>query len=334
MWCANEDFVLPCSCSSALGSLDMTMFPKPGIVNVNANRRGRRVARACLGCGVEIAVVNTEIKRGRGKYCSLACWYSSKKKSKSRKCRECGKMFANINALLYCGKECFLARSTRIKTAKCAACGKEFVRKYPASRVKHCSLACMGMTARDPLIFFTCMHCRKECSHREMGGRRRKFCSKDCQHAHNVAENSALYRGNRRRTRGATWPRQSRLARERDHNTCQGCGLVTKYRACIDHIVPFRLTVVYAQTDNLDPNDILNLVALCRACHGRKTQAENRLLAGDLVGFLAEIRAFLPMDRVEVALNLWGLGQKKKISLPFEPMPNFVYTERHIWRNQ
>jgi endogenous inhibitor of DNA gyrase (YacG/DUF329 family) len=287
------------------------------------------IERDCPVCGLSF-IPRRDYREKR--FCSLKCWYSSGQKAKNRKCRECGKTFNSKHNLMFCGKECFAARSIRRRTSNCIACGKEFVKERRTSTVKHCSRACMGISARDPLIHFTCLHCGKQSNHRGMGERKRKFCSTKCQYAYNVADNSPLYRGNRRHSRGATWPRQSKIARERDGNTCQGCGAVPNERASIDHIVPFRLTVVYAQTDGLDPNDPRNLIALCRSCHGKKTQAENKLLAGDLIGFLSAIRSFLPIGRVEAALDLWGLGRKKKQTLPFEPVPLFARAARGIAR--
>lgn len=67
----------------------------------------------------------------------------------------------------------------------------------------------------------------------------------------------------------------------------------------VDHIVPFRL---------VKENLLLNLISLCRDCHAVKTAIEARLLGGDILGFLAELRIRQwPMDRVEAALRHYKL---------------------------
>ena len=120
-------------------------------------------------------------------------------------------------------------------------------------------------------------------------------------------ENHPLFRGNRRGYRGANWHKQAALARERDGGLCQGCGALCNEKASVDHIVPFRLTREYGAHESKDPNDLHNLISLCRSCHAKKTQAERKLLKGDVIGFLSVVRVFMPIDKVEAALIFWGL---------------------------
>jgi hypothetical protein len=41
----------------------------------------------------------------------------------------------------------------------------------------------------------------------------------------------------------------------------------------------------------IDPHQVRNLFSLCRSCHGKKTMAEVYLMAGNLMRFIAELRA-------------------------------------------
>jgi hypothetical protein len=67
------------------------------------------------------------------------------------------------------------------------------------------------------------------------------------------------------------------------------------------------LTREYGEREGKDPNDLHNLMSLCRSCHAKKTHAERKLLRGDVIGFLAAVRVFMLIDRVESALAFWGL---------------------------
>lgn len=284
----------------------------------------KQVPVRCRHCGKEWTVRPSILRRGEGKYCSPACWYASGTKHKNRKCRGCGAKFENRQANIYCSEACFRDFSRRRRTRACVVCGSSFEVFAPHRNTKTCSKKCKFDLHRQAPIPFKCRNCGAEKQHVSMGGRKRIYCSKECQTAFMVGVNSPLYRGNRRHDRGPTWGKQSRLARKRDGNTCQGCGATSKELASVDHIVPFRLAVLYGQTDGIDPNHLDNLLCLCRSCHGKKTQAEARLLAGDVMGFRMAINAILPMDKVEIALSMWKIGRKAKVMLPFDPIPKFI----------
>ena len=216
-------------------------------------------------------------------------------------------------------------KSVPKKPKACKHCGKEFFPPPSTIARKFCCLRCAN-SSRVKLMPQICEQCGSEFT--PYNSRKRRFCSSNCQHKSMVGSEHPLWRGNRRQERGSTWKENSKIARDRD-KVCVGigCGLSPVeigQRLSVDHIVPFRLTVIYGQTDGIDPNDLRNLAALCRSCHAKKTQAESLLLRGDMIGFLSIIRTIMPMDRIETALALWGLGRKKENLIPFGSTPIFL----------
>jgi DEAD/DEAH box helicase domain-containing protein len=64
---------------------------------------------------------------------------------------------------------------------------------------------------------------------------------------------------------GPNWSLQKKLARMRDHFTCQVCGAVEQDQAHhVHHKIPFKTFISYEQANQLD-----NLVTLCPSCHRR-----------------------------------------------------------------
>lgn len=87
-------------------------------------------------------------------------------------------------------------------------------------------------------------------------------------------------------TRGASWPRQRDLARERDGFCCRFCGApeADGRQHHVHHLEPFRSFGWLPGRNERDvaANDLVNLVTLCDACHARveRTVANNSTLAG------------------------------------------------------
>lgn len=256
--------------------------------------------KECKTCG---STYESRDLRGAG-YCSPKCFYAQGTKYKSRICRHCGGKFGNRNALLYCSRKCFESHILKRKTIACVVCGTYFERGRPCLSTKTCSSKCMGEYSRKPTVTVKCVGCGVEFSHRPMGNREQKYCTFACSAKHRVGENHHSFRGNRRGYRGANWPRQAGLARDRDSNTCVGCGSSQDKKASVDHIVPFRVAKSY--NDSRDPNDLINLACLCRSCHAKKTGAERALLNGDISGFLIATKVIIPLERIEAALSFWG----------------------------
>lgn len=101
--------------------------------------------------------------------------------------------------------------------------------------------------------------------------------------------------------RGKEW-RQARLAAETNFCEVPRCDAflheqlkdeVIRKHPPIDHIVPelllFSLNLIH-------PHDRVNLICLCKACHGRKKTVEDRLFRGDKMGFLAGLRSAGPWN--------------------------------------
>jgi len=62
-----------------------------------------------------------------------------------------------------------------------------------------------------------------------------------------------------------------------------------------------------------DPNDLDNLVCLCRKCHQKKTTGiERRLLRGDVIGFISKMKSFVGEERTIKALSLYNLYDEFK----------------------
>jgi hypothetical protein len=207
-----------------------------------------------------------------------------------------------------------------IKT--CAYCSRQY-KTFPSHKSIFCSLKCSN-ASRAKLKPQPCEYCGKDFI--PENSRKHRFCSRICRDNYTKGINHPLWRGNRRHERGATWKANRKIARERDV-LCVGCGASSEdagQKLSVDHIIPFRFTAIYAQTDNLDPNDLLNLVTLCRACHAKKTQAERILLRGDLEGFLSIVRDIIPAEHLDAAIRLWHIGELKPNLLTFEPVASFL----------
>jgi DEAD/DEAH box helicase domain-containing protein len=74
---------------------------------------------------------------------------------------------------------------------------------------------------------------------------------------------------------GANWPVQRQRALDRDHYTCQNCGLVgSKTPLHVHHKIPFRQFPGWLQANQMD-----NLITLCPTCH-RKAETLIKMRSG------------------------------------------------------
>lgn len=238
-------------------------------------------------------------------------------------CGFCGKEFANRNRLVFCSRTCFVARNIARKTRACALCGKLFMIATPCSDQTLCSHQCRAANLTKTRIGL-CKGCGANFKYHGLGRREKKYCSGACLKEHFRGRNHPSFRGLRKAERGHSWGINSAIARDRDGNICQGCGGSGRQRSSVDHIIPFRWAVLYAQNDGLDPNALVNLIALCRRCHSRKTHAEYILLRGDFEGFRDAVREIIPSDRLAEALSFWKIGRQIPQVLPFEAVPSFL----------
>ncbi len=178
----------------------------------------------------------------------------------------------------------------------CIICNKVF--SPTRGNKKYCSLKCFRGHRKREIKTYSCLQCKKRWTpHYAINTRPRKFCSKECQKLFMRGKNAPFWRGEQTKDRGSEWKSVSASIRDKDHQKCQVCGLEQQRpKLSIDHIVPFRLC-----NENVD----INLMALCirNGCHTIKTQAETKLLKGDIVGFLSKLRSSnWPMTRVTAAL--------------------------------
>jgi 5-methylcytosine-specific restriction endonuclease McrA len=200
-------------------------------------------------------------------------------------CRECGASFIrNKQWQKFCGDACSKAdrnrrlrknRKAAIIEGNCESCGQPF------TKPRH--LYVKRLIQRQP-----------------------KFCSLSCAYAARRGADSPKFRGGVITYRGAKWLDVAEQTRARDQYLCVPCGALTKSRKhSVDHIIPFRLMVQWG----LDPNQPDNLVTTCGSCHGKKQGFEDRLIRGDVVGFLRGLVSIhYPLDRIRAACALAGLS--------------------------
>lgn len=283
----------------------MTLKPRP------------MATRTCRHCGRDF-LRQRKIRVGKlgSHYCSPKCWYDwqNKHSKKRRTCPQCSKEFVCSYALQKtCSRRCnSLMRGAR--TVNCEICGKAVYRNPGAARsARFCSLQCHNKDQKiDSISEITCTNCGKAFQRRTAQRRRKRaFCSRECQHKHNRGANNPTWRGQRRHERGTTWRDNAKTARERDGHKCQSCGMESRrgQRVSVDHIIAYRLAVGYSAENGVDPNHLTNLISLCRGCHTRKTlRAEAKLLRGDVLGFIADAKAIIPLEKLMAALTLWELA--------------------------
>ena len=250
-----------------------------------------------------------------------------------RPCIECGTPFKPQHLdTKFCSRRCKAKAGGRRRLGKeykrtCPNCSTQFTTKQPFQ--KFCSPTCIGSARsfkrirnrpQNPLraarLNTPCLHCGGPCRQFRSKYRSRtaKFCSRRCTVLHRRGVNHPAWRGPKLNDRGANWQDRAKEAIERDGNICQICksehvprptkaGWSWK-RPPVDHVVPYRL----ARETSKDPNALLNLLTACISCHGKKTPLERLLLKGDVVGFLGGLRILgWPMDRVQIALDFYGL---------------------------
>jgi len=168
----------------------------------------------------------------------------------------------------------------------CENCGKE-VYKYQSqikkSKMIFCSQKCQhewrtgktGTINNPKGIYKECAFCGKPFYVYPSEISTKKYCSSECKYSYERREgvhagaNCNFWRGGFDEYRGENWHYQRDLARERDHNTCQECGLSSTeagYEMCVHHKIPFR----FFNGDYIKANDLSNLICLCRRCHQKQ----------------------------------------------------------------
>jgi 5-methylcytosine-specific restriction endonuclease McrA len=223
------------------------------------------------------------------KYCSLKCCDRARlvreQKGPIREnvpCKVCGKPFNQDRSNgSYCSKRCNWASK---------ASGRQYKLRIPKG-----------------LIEARCEQCGVEFKHKMRSSERKaRFCSFPCWYKSNSGTNNPATRDGVFHVPPAqVWRDACAYIRERDGHMCTACQAEYSGRKHpIDHIIPRRMVHGWGS----DPHMIANLVTLCRACHGRKLHAENKVIKGDIVGFVLGLAAMrYPMHRVEEAFRQYGL---------------------------
>lgn len=185
----------------------------------------------------------------------------------------------------------------------CKACGCIFY-KSPSMPDECCGMACRN-AAKTKIPLQPCENCGVQFRALTFG-RRMRYCSRACFRSHWRGRNNPHWLGNRRHERGITFKANAMIVRERDCK-CLGCDKPQSElpeKLSVDHVVPFRLAK-YAE--GVDPNDVRNLVSLCRRCHVRKTRRERHLLRGDLFAFRMTVSSIIPIHMIDQALDLFDI---------------------------
>jgi 5-methylcytosine-specific restriction endonuclease McrA len=138
--------------------------------------------------------------------------------------------------------------------------------------------------------------------------RQPKFCSLQCAYRERRGDKSPKFRGCAVSYRGVGWVHTAEIIRARDEYLCGICReLPDKTKHHVDHVIPFRLMKLWG----LDPNHYDNLQTLCNSCHSTKHHVEDRLLKGDLLGFLCGLVAMnYPIGRIRAACAVAELTTK------------------------
>lgn len=133
---------------------------------------------------------------------------------------------------------------------------------------------------------------------------------------------------------GKNWDKQRQLARERDHYTCQICGVLEKEKAHdVHHKIAFRNF-----KDSLQANQLENLITLCPSCHKRAemTIKMRSGLAGlsNVVHNIATL--FLMCDTGDLgtlAEPKLSMGVQQAEIMIFEQVPAGIGLSDEIFRN-
>lgn len=190
-------------------------------------------------------------------------------------CQQCGKQFRSFPSRIkhghrFCSHEC-RCKSQRIEIdVKCLQCKKEFkVRPSEISqgRGKYCSVECKTLGKQKRTIC-KCEQCGSsfETLISRLKEGRSKYCSKECNGLAHRGSNSHHWQGGVSHNYGVNWNQQSKLARQRDNDTCQICHRKQRKgerKFAVHHIVKRR----NFNGDYEAANVLSNLITICSHCH-------------------------------------------------------------------
>lgn len=113
--------------------------------------RDIHVERHCEQCGQPFMACQSDLKRGKDRYCSATCKYAAATKRITRECLICGQPFETLETDIargkgiFCSDKCFrVHKNTRVELT-CEHCGKIYSqKKCNQDRSRFCSRACQG----------------------------------------------------------------------------------------------------------------------------------------------------------------------------------------------
>ena len=242
--------------------------------------------KECEYCSLPVSLRSNRVVR----FCSVVCANKSRAKRVPRPCAHCDSEFLpprNHNRQKFCSTRCRDKARLTAPIVACSTCGTALKRQ--ASRVaklahSFCSTPCMATHRRQHTlrgeahpqhtlyVELQCDSCGEALKKIPSKVRRRNFCGVNCRltwqrtSGYSTGPNSGVWRGGHENYRGPNWDEQRRLALERDHATCQGCGLTKRLQ--VHHIQPWVTFEHYALA-----NQIENLLTLCVRCHKREEWA-------------------------------------------------------------
>jgi very-short-patch-repair endonuclease len=131
----------------------------------------------CVICGAEFSPRPSK----SGRYCSLPCYWVSKRKQPDTSCEVCGQRFASIPSTpsRFCSRSCRAVGLQRRETRTCLTCNQAFERA-PHRPDRYCSPGCAANRERTPKAYPVkdCELCGQSFELRPT--RKSHFCSRSC----------------------------------------------------------------------------------------------------------------------------------------------------------
>ena len=219
----------------------------------------------CDYCGKEVLACKSKKRNGELSehiFCNRTCYDNYRRLNTDKTCKYCGKHFVAICAKKksqFCDDNCRRAYFTQKALSYCLNCGQAF---YPWTfDIKRNAIAL------DREVICCSEKCAKEYHARMEEVRRNKISIAFTGSKH------PNWAGGRNQYRGENWSRQRYLARKRDNNICQICGISQKqakrkYKSGLQvhHKIPY----IFFSDDYIKANSLDNLILLCGACHQKE----------------------------------------------------------------
>lgn len=249
--------------------------------------RRTRVERDCEQCGQRFTAKPSDITHRGARWCSRACANPGRRRGQMFICKACGSPFYRF--------PCYVGKPGRTNDFCSSKCKGQRIREVMTGRPKtvatcaKISAAKLGVPnplCRKPPILLSCTGCLRMFvvpGSQTARASVARFCGTTCWYSYirTHAEEHPGFRGGFPPYYGPNWSHQARLARERDGNICQDCGLrQERPRLDVHHLVPRRTF----GSDHQTANDLANLVTLCKACHTTREVAITKTGRHQLIG--------------------------------------------------